>query len=291
MIYYSYTIKNILSIKKDSSIVLERYEIENIDQLRAVADLLRLRIIDLLQKQPMTVTQLGEMMGESPAKMHYHVRELEKVGLLKLVETREKGGILEKYYQPIARELSVDRALLSAPSDESQTMLRTLLNQITEGFLREFRRTVEQKSEKHEQGIGFSRLYMTLEEQEHIWKQMAEMARLYETPRGIEGERELFAAMLIYPESATGDATITELASTSKVWVVGTTSYNRAELEKTLAGGKRLNIEVVGICSFADDVTADLADRAISQLRVVGKLNASPAVREVLMRKTPPVDK
>jgi DNA-binding transcriptional ArsR family regulator len=291
MIYYSYTIKNILSIKKDAFIMLERYEIENIEQLRAVADLLRLRIIDLLQKQPMTVTQLGEMMGEAPAKMHYHVRELEKVGLLKLVETREKGGILEKYYQPIARELSVDRALLSAPADESTAMLRTLFGQITEGFLREFRRTVEQKSEKHELGIGLSRMYITVDEQEQFWKQVAEMARPYETPRNSEGEREIVSVMLIYPESATGDATITELASNSKVWVVGTTSYNRAELEKTLAEGKRLNIEVVGICSFADDVSADLADQAISQLRVVGKLNASPAVREVLMRKTPAVDK
>lgn len=265
--------------------MLEQYEIENVEQLRAVADLLRLRIIDVLVKQPMTVTQLGDMLGEAPAKMHYHVRELEKVGLLKLVETREKGGILEKYYQPIARELSVNEALLSAPSDESTAMLRTLLGQISESFLREFRRTVEQKSEK-DAHIGLSRLFMTADEQERFWKHMADLSRPYETPRGNEGERELVAAWLIYPESATVDTTITELASISKVWVVGTVSYNRAELEKTLAEGKRLNIEVVGICNFAEDVTADLADRAIDHLHIVGKLNASPAVREVLLRKT-----
>lgn len=265
--------------------MLEQYEIENIEQLRAVADLLRLRIIDMLVKQPMTVTQLGERLGEAPAKMHYHVRELEKVGLLKLVETREKGGILEKYYQPVARELSVDKALLSAPTDESTVMLRTLLSQITESFLREFRRTVERKSEKGEQGIGLSRLYMTLDEQKQFWKQMADLSRPYETPRGNEGEREVVAAMLMFPESAGGNTTITGLAAVSKVWVVGETSYDRAELEKTLAEGKRLNIEVVGICNFADDVTPDLADRAVNHLRIVGKLNASPAVREVLMKK------
>ena len=291
MIYYSYTIKNILSIKKDVYIVLERYEIESIEQLRAVADLLRLRIIDLLQKQPMTVTQLGETMGEAPAKVHYHVRELEKVGLLKLVETREKGGILEKYYQPIARELSVDRALLSAPSDESQRMLRALLDQIAEGFLREFRRTVEQKSEKLGQSIGLSRLYMTADEQHHFWKQVAEISKPYETPRGNEDEREMVAAMLIYPESAAVDAITTQPAPARKVWVVGATDYRRAELEETLAKGERLNIEVIGICSFANDVTADLADRAIHHLHVVGKLNAPPGVREVLLKKTRLVDK
>ncbi|MGH2496854.1 MAG: helix-turn-helix domain-containing protein [Ktedonobacteraceae bacterium] len=271
--------------------MLEYYEIENIEQLRAIADVRRLRIIDLLQKQPMTVTQLGEMMGEAPAKMHYHVRELEKVGLLKLVETREKGGILEKYYQPVARELSVDKALLSAPSDESQAMLRALLGQITEGFLHEFRRSTEQKSEKPEQGIGISRLYMTLDEQQQFWKQVAEISKPYETPRGNEGERELFAAMLIYPESAAPETNAAQPFSAQKVRSVGTFSYNRSDLEKALAEGKRLDIEVVGICNFAGDVTADLAEQAIGHLRVVGKLNASPDVREVLMKKARTIDK
>lgn len=265
--------------------MLERYEIENIEQLRAVADLLRLRIIDILQKQPMTVTQLGETMGEAPAKIHYHVRELEKVGLLKLVETREKGGILEKYYQPIARELSVDKALLSAPSDEALAMLRAWLGQITDGYLREVRRTLEQKSEKPDLSLGLSHLYMTLDEQERFLKHVSELAKPYETSRGIEGERELVAAMLVYPEHATVDTTPTRPVSARKVWVVGSIGYNRAELEKTLAKGERLSIEVVGICSFADDVTVELADRAVSHLRVVGKLYASAAVQEVLMKK------
>src|SRR5947209_5417117 len=103
--------------------MLEQYEIETIEQLRAIADLLRLRIVDVLKEKPMTVTQLGEVLGEAPAKVHYHVRELEKVGLLRLVETREKGGILEKYYQPIARDFSVEKQLLSAPPDEAVAMM------------------------------------------------------------------------------------------------------------------------------------------------------------------------
>ena len=60
--------------------MLENYEIETIEQLRAIADMRRARILELLRDQPMTVTQLGELMGEAPAKIHYHVRELERVG-------------------------------------------------------------------------------------------------------------------------------------------------------------------------------------------------------------------
>src|SRR5690348_5811062 len=114
----------------------ERYDIETLEQLRAIADVLRIHILDLLNQRPMTVTQLGEHMGLAPAKVHYHVRELERVGLVELVETREKGGILEKYYQPIAYEIGVNKALLSAPVDEAEATLRDLLDQISSGYLR-----------------------------------------------------------------------------------------------------------------------------------------------------------
>src|SRR6516162_2747016 len=134
--------------------MLEHYEIENIEQLRAVADMLRLRIFEVLQQRPMTVTQWGEELGEAPAKVHYHVRELEKVGLLRLVETREKGGILEKYYQPIAREISVEKSLLSAPPDEALAMTGALLNQMKDGFQGAFRESLKQKDSKPRVSLG-----------------------------------------------------------------------------------------------------------------------------------------
>src|SRR5438270_5478558 len=141
--------------------MLESYEIENIEQLRAIADMLRVRIIDLLQKQPMTVTQIGEELGEAPAKIHYHVRELERVGLLRRVETREKGGILEKYYQPIAREFSVEKSLLSAPPDEAVAVVGRVLNQIKEGFQRALRAVLQQKDVKPRMSMAITSMYVT----------------------------------------------------------------------------------------------------------------------------------
>ncbi|GAC1564960.1 MAG: hypothetical protein NVS3B14_01210 [Ktedonobacteraceae bacterium] len=265
--------------------MLERYEIENIEQLRAVADTLRLRIIDTLSKQPMTVTQIGETLGEAPAKMHYHVRELEKVGLLRLVETREKGGILEKYYQPIARELSVERSLLSAPPEEAIATLSGLLTQMRDNFLQAFRRNLEQQVEQPDIGVGFSRLYITLEEQKQLSKRLGDLFKSYEQPRGIEGEREMLVTIMAYPELAATTSLPMPSSSTQNTQAVGTVTYSRADLEKALAEGRRLNIQVVGICSFADDVSPELAERAVAYVRVVGKLFASPDVSEVLMKK------
>ena len=54
----------------------EVYELETLEQLRAIADELRTRIAEALTHRAMTVTQLGELLGQAPAKIHYHVREL-----------------------------------------------------------------------------------------------------------------------------------------------------------------------------------------------------------------------
>lgn len=275
----------------------EHYEIETLEQLRAIADLLRLRILDVLEQRPMTVTQLGDVLGEAPAKVHYHVRELEKVGLLRLVETREKGGILEKYYQPVAREFSVEKRLLSAPLDEAMATMSNLLSQIKEGFLRAFRRVLEQKEERPRSSLGFMRVYLTAEEHERLSKQIAELVKPYEQRRGIEGEQEMLATFITYPQEASqsevvqAEKQMQTQAQTEATGVplpsmsLGLVEYSRAELEKVVAQGKRKRVHIVGRCRLADDISPDLADHAFEQFHLVGKLEASPAVREVLMKK------
>src|SRR6266849_11159178 len=117
--------------------ILETYEIETIEQVRAVADELRVRIVKQLALQAMTVTQLADLFGEAPNKLHYHVRELERVGLLKKVETREKGGILEKYYRAVARDINMPKTLLSGMApDEAATMLNEIIQPFFQGITR-----------------------------------------------------------------------------------------------------------------------------------------------------------
>jgi DNA-binding transcriptional ArsR family regulator len=85
----------------------EVYNLITVEQVRVMADELRQRILEELREQPRTVTQVGEILDLAPSKVHYHVRELERVRLVDLVETREKGGILEKYYRSVARSFWV----------------------------------------------------------------------------------------------------------------------------------------------------------------------------------------
>jgi len=63
---------------------------------------------------------------------------------------------------------------------------------------------------------------------------------------------------------------------------VGLLHYGRADLERAVAAGQRLQVQVVGLARIADDVTPELALAAIESVTVLGALQASPAVRRAL---------
>ncbi len=63
---------------------------------------------------------------------------------------------------------------------------------------------------------------------------------------------------------------------------LGLRQYTRADLEAVRASGKRLNIQVLGLVVIAWDVTPELALAAIASIRVLGALQASPAVKAAL---------
>ena len=63
---------------------------------------------------------------------------------------------------------------------------------------------------------------------------------------------------------------------------LGLRTYSRQDLEAARASGERLHINVLGLASIAQDVTAELARAAIGSITVLGALHASPAVKDAL---------
>jgi Arc/MetJ-type ribon-helix-helix transcriptional regulator len=63
---------------------------------------------------------------------------------------------------------------------------------------------------------------------------------------------------------------------------VGLQHFGRADLERVVAGGQRLRIQVVGLARIADDVTPELARAAIEAVTVLGAFQAPAAVRRAL---------
>lgn len=71
-----------------------------------------------------------------------------------------------------------------------------------------------------------------------------------------------------------------------KRFVVGLQRYGKADLERSVAAGERLEIHVLGLATIEDDVTPELARAAIVSLRVLGAFVASSAVRAALADRT-----
>ncbi|MGB9577176.1 MAG: helix-turn-helix domain-containing protein [Candidatus Norongarragalinales archaeon] len=67
----------------------------------------RLRILRALACEPKYPAQLAKEMGEQVQTLYYHVRLLQRAGLVKLVEYEEKGGALAKKYAVAADGLAL----------------------------------------------------------------------------------------------------------------------------------------------------------------------------------------
>ena len=77
------------------------------EQLKAFTDPLRNQILAILAEAPATNQQVAERLGESQAKVLYHVRVLLGQRLIRMVRTNVKGGNVEKYYRAVARVFSL----------------------------------------------------------------------------------------------------------------------------------------------------------------------------------------
>jgi Arc/MetJ-type ribon-helix-helix transcriptional regulator len=63
---------------------------------------------------------------------------------------------------------------------------------------------------------------------------------------------------------------------------LGLRDFSRAELEACLSAGEVLHVKVVGLIRFSADVTPELARATIGSITVLGGLQASTEVKEIL---------
>jgi Arc/MetJ-type ribon-helix-helix transcriptional regulator len=67
-----------------------------------------------------------------------------------------------------------------------------------------------------------------------------------------------------------------------KMLVLGLQHYTRSDLEAVRGAGEKLQINVLGLASIADDVSPELALATIDSIEVLGAFRASPAVKAAL---------
>jgi Arc/MetJ-type ribon-helix-helix transcriptional regulator len=67
-----------------------------------------------------------------------------------------------------------------------------------------------------------------------------------------------------------------------RMLVLGLQHFSAADLQAVQAAHETLQIRVLGLATFADDVTPELALATIASLEVLGALHASPALKAAL---------
>lgn|SRR5947209_16694291 len=105
-------------------LIAEVQYLQELEQVHALSTKARRRILQLLVDEPMTVTQLGRALEMPPPTVQHHVRELVRVGVVRMVAARERRGILEKYYRATARRFLLPKDPLAGRSPSEQ--LRTV---------------------------------------------------------------------------------------------------------------------------------------------------------------------
>lgn len=74
------------------------------DQLHAIGDPMRWRILGRLQVGPASIQELAVGLGRAKGTIGHHVRVLERAGLIRLAETKRVRGVVEKRYLRVARQ-------------------------------------------------------------------------------------------------------------------------------------------------------------------------------------------
>ncbi len=92
---------------------MEQFKIiDQYEQLKSLGDPFRSKIMMRLIEKPYTGQQLSEIFELSRARIHYHLKELEKNGFIRVVKKEEKNGIIQKFYQSVAKGFIISSELL-----------------------------------------------------------------------------------------------------------------------------------------------------------------------------------
>jgi DNA-binding transcriptional ArsR family regulator len=102
--------------------------VQDPQQLRALADSFRTKIVFHLRERAASVTELAEALSAPKGTVGHHVKVLERAGLIRVVRTRKVRALTEKFYGRVAR-LFVLQSDESLPKDLSGTLGAIMLRQ------------------------------------------------------------------------------------------------------------------------------------------------------------------
>jgi len=103
------------------------FTIGDLETLKVIADPLRGQIVEILVSEPKTINQIAAKLRLAPSKLYYHVNLLEKVGIIQVVDTTQRGNIIEKHFWVTALDYRVEESMFNFSTPEGQQNISDLM--------------------------------------------------------------------------------------------------------------------------------------------------------------------
>lgn len=116
--------------------------LKDLEQIKAISQQYRLDILEAFDNQAKTAKQIAEALNEPHGRVNYHIKILEKVGIIELVEEVTKFGVVEKYYRPVAYKVVIDSSAVTL-DDEMSDSISNVSVVFFEGVSRDFYESVQ----------------------------------------------------------------------------------------------------------------------------------------------------
>jgi DNA-binding transcriptional ArsR family regulator len=119
--------------------VLDTLYIETVEQADALLKPKRVEVLRQLA-EPRTCTQIGQVLGDTPQAVYYHVKRLQAAQLVELVSEHRVRGITEGVYRAVARSFWVSPAIagrLGPPRAREELLGLGYLLDLTEEMARD----------------------------------------------------------------------------------------------------------------------------------------------------------
>lgn len=100
--------------------------------VKALAHPLRVRILGILEHRTASPNELATELDAPLGNVSYHVRQLERFGLIKLVKEAPRRGAVEHYYKLEMRPRVSDEGWSRAPSVVKEALSSAVISQIGE---------------------------------------------------------------------------------------------------------------------------------------------------------------
>ena len=168
------------------------------EEVKAISDPFRIKILYEIKKarKSVTVKQIAGNMKETPSKVYYHVKKLEKNGIVHIVKTEVINGIIAKFYELSADTFKIEDSLLNESfekisDNERSRLISTVYMENMKSFMKSMKKY---KAEKDQDNIFIvsSILELTDEEAKEIADTLNNIIEKYkDTKKGAHNEEYL----------------------------------------------------------------------------------------------------